>query len=210
MRSTLLLFAGVVATAITGCGNPIKVRTTVEPGANLAGLHTFYVLTPPGRSADATPLSADDPMLNNSITNDRLRADLAQAFQSQGYVPARRDGADFLVAYYAGTREKFDPTYWGPAYDPGWRYSYWGRRDWAWPYDGGAYPWGVSVDEYTQGQLIVDVTDPRTNQLLWRGQAVAHVSHNPDKYHDELIKAVNKIVAKFPQATVQATAATGR
>lgn len=206
MRSTLLLVAGVVATAITGCGNSVKVRTTVEPGANLSRLHTFYVLTPPARNTDATPLDANDPMLNNSITNDKLRSDLAQAFASRGYIPVQRGAADFLVAYYAGTREKFVPTYWGgPGWDPGWRYSYWGGRGWAWPYDGGGY----SVDEYTQGQLIVDVTDPRTNQLVWRGQGVATASHNPDKYAAELDKAVRAVVAKFPQATLQ-SAATSR
>jgi hypothetical protein len=202
MRSTLLLFAGVVATAITGCSNRIKVRTAVEPGANLAGLHSFYVLTPPARAADATPLMVSDPMLNNSITNDQLRADLSQAFHSRGYVPVGRQGADFLVAYYAGTREKFVPTYWGPEWDPGWRYSYWGRDGWAWPYEGPAY----SVSEYTQGQLIVDVTDRRTNQLLWRGQGVAHVSDNPAKYANELQRAVNAVVARFPQAVLQSAA----
>jgi hypothetical protein len=195
MRSTLLLVAGVVATAITGCSSGIKVRTTEEPGANLAGLRTFYVLTPPPRSADATPLAVNDPMLNNSITNSQLRADLGQAFRSRGYGSVPRQSADFLVAYYAGTKEKFVPTYWGPEWDPGWRYSYWGGgRGWAWPYDS-----GYGYSEYTQGQLIVDVTDPRTNQLLWRGQGTATVSDNPEKYANELQKAVNAVVAKFPQ-----------
>jgi hypothetical protein len=108
MRFTSLLAIGITVTAITGCrsGPGLKVRTTVEPGADLTGLHTFYVLTPPTRSANATPLAANDPMLENSITNTALRTDLTQAFQSRGYAPAARQGADFLVAYYAGAKEK--------------------------------------------------------------------------------------------------------
>jgi hypothetical protein len=214
MRSNLLLVAGTIVVAITGCSRSgIQVRTTVEPGANLSGLRSFYVLTPPSRSANATPLSTNDPMLENSITNNQLRSDLAQAFQSIGYVSAPRQSADFLVAYYAGTKEKFDTTYWGPTYDPGWRYSYRGRRGWAWPYYGAGYyggPYyggGINVNSYTQGQVIVDVTDPRTQELLWRGQGVEPVSNDPAKYTAELQNVVNAIVGKFPGPTARTTAA---
>src|SRR6185295_9822822 len=104
----------------------------------------------------------------------------------------------------AGTKAKFDTTYWGPTFDPGWRYSYWGRRSsWAWPYYGGGYYGGpsVSVSSYTQGQVIVDVTDPRTSQLLWRGQGVEPVSDDPVKYSSAMQGVVNAIIAKFPQAS---------
>jgi hypothetical protein len=209
MRSTLLLVAGVAMTAIVGCSRSgIQVRTTAEPGANLSGLHTFYVLAPPTRSANASPLSTNDAMLDNSISNRALRSDLTQAFQSRGYTTAPRQSADFEVAYYAGTKEKFDTTYWGPTFDRGWRYSYRGRRGWAWPYYGAGYyggPYyyggGANVTSYTQGQVIVDVTDPRTNELLWRGQGTEPVSSDPVKYTSEMQNVVNAIVAKFPAAT---------
>jgi hypothetical protein len=210
MRSTILLGA-VIATAIAGCssGSGVQVRTAVEPNANLAGLHTFYVLTAPQRSANAAPLSTNDPMLDNSITNRALRGDLTTALESRGYSATSRQGADFLVAYYAGTSQKLDTTYWGPTFDPGWRYQYRGRRGWAWPYYGASYygmmnPWGgqrASVTSSTQGQVIVDLTDPKTNELIWRGQGVEPVSTDPTKYAGELQSVVNAIVAKFPQAS---------
>lgn len=209
MRSTLLLGA-VIATATIGCGSGggVQVRTAVEPDANIAGLHTFYVLTPPARSANAAPLPTTDPMLDNSITNRALKGDLSQALESRGYAAAPRQAADFLVAYYAGTKEKLDTTYWGPTFDRGWRYSYRGRRGWAWPYYGASYygpmnPWGpgrASVTSITEGQVIVDITDPRTNELLWRGQGVEPVSSDPAQYTSALQGVVNAIVAKFPQA----------
>jgi hypothetical protein len=220
MRSTTLLTTITAAFALTSvsCSSSgVKVRTTVEPGATLTGLRTFYVLTPPTRSANATPLSANDPMLENSITNNRLRADLAQAFQGKGYTLTSQQSADFQVAYYAGTKEKFDTTYWGPTYSPGWRYSYRGRRGWAWPYYGAGYyggPFygygnqGISVNSYTQGQVIVDVTDPRTSELLWRGQGVEPVSSDPVKYANALQGVVNAIVAKFPQESAGPPVAT--
>jgi hypothetical protein len=214
MRSTILLLAGAAAITITGCSSGITVRTTAEPGASLAGLHTFEVLTPPTRAANASPLSTNDPMLENSITNRHLRDDLRQAFQSRGYAVAPQSSADFLVAYYAGTKEKLDTTYWAPTMAPAWRYRYWGRRSWAWPYYGAPYysgmnPWGsASVSSYTQGQVIVDVTDPHTNQLLWRGQGVEPVSSDPNQYATDMQKVVNAIVAKFPQASAAAVASS--
>jgi Domain of unknown function (DUF4136) len=214
MRSTIL-FGAFIAAAITGCstGSGIQVRTAVEPDANLAGLHTFYVLTAPSRSANA-PLPAGDPMLDNSITNRALRADLTTALESRGYVPTSREAADFLVAYYAGTKQKLDTTYWGPTFDPGWRYQYRGRRGWAWPYYGAPYygmmnPWGgqqVSVTSSTQGQVIVDLIDPKTNELIWRGQGIEPVSSDPAQYASALQGVVSAIVAKFPQASAQPVA----
>jgi hypothetical protein len=216
MRSRYLLVASGIVAAITACSSGgVSVRTTVEPGASLSGLHSFYVLTPPARAANATPLATNDPMLENSITNRALRNDLTQAFQARGYSSATRQGADFIVAYYAGTKEKFDTTFWGPTLDPGWRYSYRGRRSWAWPYYGAGYSAGpfyqgttARVSSYTQGQVIVDVTDPRNSELLWRGQGVEPVSTDPTTYANQLEGVVTAIVAKFPQPAA-ATVATG-
>jgi uncharacterized protein DUF4136 len=217
MRSTLLLGA-FIGIGIIGCSSGgVQVRTSVDPNADLAALRTFYVLTPPAHSADAAPLAANDPMLDNSITNKALRGDLAQALESRGYAAAPRDNADFLVAYYAGTSTKLDTTYWGgPRLDPAWRYSYRGRRAWAWPYYGAAYygpmnPWGygagrATVTSTTEGKVIVDITDPKTNELLWRGQGVEPVSSDPVKYAGALQGVVNAILAKFPQAPTQPVA----
>jgi uncharacterized protein DUF4136 len=210
MRSTLVFAAGVLVIA-SGCSSGIKVSTTVAPEANLAGLHTFYVLAPPARRADAAALSVNDPMLDNSITNRALRADLSQAFAGRGYATALRQNADFVVAYYAGTKEKFDTTYYGPTWDPAWRYTYWGQRHWAWPWYAGADAWGgVNVKAYTQGRVIVDVIEPKTQQLLWRGQGVANVSNDANAYANELRRSVDAIVAKFPQATPQPVAMQSR
>jgi hypothetical protein len=211
MRNTLLLGA-FIGIGIIGCssGGGVQVRTSVDPNADLAALHTFYVLTAPERNANA-PLSSTDPMLDNSITNKALRGDLAQALQARGYAPAPQQAADFNVAYYAGTSQKLDTTYWSPRIDPAWRYSYRGRRGWAWPYYGAAYygpmnPWGygtggASVTSTTEGKVIVDITDPKTNELLWRGQGVEPVSSDPATYASELQGVVSAILARFPQAS---------
>ena len=48
--------------------------------------------------------------------------------------------------------------------------------------------------------MIVDVVDPKTQELLWRGQGVAPVSDDPNTYAKELGQTVNAILKKFPHA----------
>jgi len=210
MRSKILLTtitsALVLTVAACSTGGGVKVRTTLAPDASLSGLHTFSVLSSPERSNNAPALASTDPMLDNSITNRQLHNDLVQGFESKGYTLSASN-PDFEVAYYAGTKQKMDTTYWNPG--PAYRYGYRGygfrsnRYAWAWPWyaRGPAFPYGpnMQVEEYVQGTVIVDVIDPKTQELLWRGQGVATVSDNPATYSQELSKSVTAILQKFPQ-----------
>ena len=197
MRSTMILAA--LAAAATACSPGIRVRTEATPDAQLTGQHTFRVLAAPQRARTAPSLSSDDPMLANSLTNQQLRADLMRGLEAKGYA---QDSAnpDFLVAYYAGTKEKMDTTYWNP--NPYWRYNYWGHRYWAWPWYPAPSVGNVAqLEPYTQGSLIIDIVDPKTHQLIWRGQGVARVSDDPSQYQKELSQSVDAVLAKFPSAT---------
>jgi hypothetical protein len=196
--------AAVTLASIACASRGVQVSTTEAPDANIASLHTFRVLDAPRRRADAPALPADDPMLTNSITNQRLRADLVQGLTQKGYA-ADAAAPDFLVAYYAGTMTKMDTTYWLP--DAGWRYGYrrfglfGSRYRSAWPWYGYASPYpAMQVRNYTSGSVIVDVIDPKTMELLWRGQGVANVSDDPDRYAKELNTSVMAILKRFPQA----------
>ena len=57
------------------------------------------------------------------------------------------------------------------------------------------------VTEYTQGTVIVDVVDPSTRELLWRGQGVATVSDDEAQYEQDLWKTVQAVLEKFPRAS---------
>jgi len=185
------IFTAAVALAFAACAPAVQVSTALSPDASLGNLHTFRVLpTPQPRIADLQ--STNDPMLVNSISNRALRADLAQGFAALGYV-ANDSNPDFAVAYYACTKEKTDITYWDYGYPL--RPRWW--RGWG-PRFGGMS--GPTVTEYTQGTVIVDVIDPKKNELLWRGRGVAVVSADQQQYQQEIHKAVTAILAKFPAA----------
>jgi hypothetical protein len=184
--------AAVAMLAAGACAPAIRVRTAADPDASLAALRTFRVLPTPAPREGAAPRSRTDPMLQNSITNRALRADLARAFERRGYGLDTTHPA-FAVAYYTSARDKLDVTYWDYGY-PFWRpWRWWGG------YGGYGRP-AATVTQYTQGTVIVDVIDPATRRLLWRGQGVSDVSDDPRKYAAELQKTVTAIVDKFPRA----------
>ena len=179
----LLAAPAAIMLALTACAS-VDVRTVTSPDANLGALRTFSVMPQPEkRSTEAQ--QSNDPMLENSITNRALRADVVTGFKNRGYVLS--DRPDFAVAYYASTTEKLDVTDWdyGYRYDPLW---------WSGP---GPYEQVVS---YTQGTVIVDVINPSTKELLWRGQGVARVSDDEAQYEQDLLKTVTAILDKFPRA----------
>ena len=200
MRMTQLL-TGAGVLALAACAPAISVRTALSPDASVQGLHTFRVLPTPKPKIAGAVSSTNDPMLVNSISNRALRADLAQQFAGLGYV-ASDSNPDFCVAYYASTKQQLDVSYWdyGYAWAPRW-WSGWGRR-WGrgWGGDRGLQS-GPVVTQYTQGTVIVDVIDPKTKDLLWRGQGMAAVSDNEQQYEQDLKKTVEAIVDKFPGAS---------
>src|ERR1043165_7683641 len=66
-----------------------------------------------------------------------------------------------------------------------------------WSSMGGFGRWGggmgsASVDNITQGQLIVDLVDPKAKQFLWRGTGSDTVSDNPQKNEKKVSTAITK------------------
>jgi Domain of unknown function (DUF4136) len=206
MRLAQLVTAAAALTLIA-CAPGISVRTALSPDASLHGLRTFRVLPTPKPKIAGAVSSTNDPMLVNSISNRALRSDLAQEFTRRGYV-ASDTNPDFCVAYYASTKQQLDVSYWdyGYAWRPRW-WSGWGHR-WGrgWGPDWGMES-GPMVTQYTQGTVIVDVFDPKTKDLLWRGQGIAAVSDNEQQYEHDLKQAVEAIVDKFPAASTQVAVA---
>lgn len=183
--------AGVVVAvtvAVQACGPAIDVRTIVSPEARFSTLRTFHVLPIP-RAHPPEPLDSRHPMLVNSITNRVLRQAIVLGFESRGYLRDDRN-PDFTVAVYASAREKLQVTYWDYGYP-------WRPRWWGW---GGRGHGAPIVTEYTEGTVIIDVIDPSSRDVLWRGRGVAFVSDDEQEYLKHLQNTVAAILERFPRA----------
>ena len=193
MRSTRRLVAYATLALVTaGCGRSIEVRTMAAPDVGFSALHTFRMLPGPARRDGRAATGGDDPMINNSIANRAIRAPIVKGFQDLGYTIDERN-PDFAVAFYASAREKLDVTTWDYGYPfyPGWS----------------RYPRPTqTVTPYTEGSVIVDVINPTTHALLWRGEGTAALSDDLNENVKQLAKAAEAIVARFPQATPRVVA----
>lgn len=186
------VIAGAVvvgAVITTGCSS-LKVESVPDPMVGFEG-YTFHI--PEAPEDTVASLRSADPMLNNSIIDRAVRSNIRQAFEARGY-RMTDENPDFIVGYYTRARERLDIS---NVYDCGYGYYY-------------RYSYGCYIDEYTEGTVIVDVIDPATEELVWRGSGVARVSDNPNKYINQLSKAVGEIVQRFPIVRSAAVAAGTR
>ncbi|HEX4468678.1 MAG TPA: DUF4136 domain-containing protein [Gemmatimonadaceae bacterium] len=182
MTRRYVVAALAFAAAACSSGSNVQVRTQSAPAFATTGRSTFRILPVPART-DGGTLPSNDPMLANSITNRQLRQDVRQALEARGYRPADGERADFDVAVYAAANQALDIR----SYDYGYTWRGWPREY-------------TTVTPYEKGTVILDLVDPGTRQLLWRGQGVAQVSDNPNKYANEMGKVVDKIAKKLPEA----------
>jgi hypothetical protein len=115
-----------------------------------------------------------------------LRASLKADLASRGITEAPPGAMpDFQIAYHVKEQQQLDVENVG---------YFWGPGD---------------VYTYTEGTLIVDFIDPRTNQVFWRGTA-SDVVNNPDSPSlPKIDKAVAKLVNTYPGGMVAGTQRQG-
>ncbi|HEX8950398.1 MAG TPA: DUF4136 domain-containing protein [Polyangia bacterium] len=159
----------------------VTVRSSTSPNANLAQYRTFAWYVSP---APTERQQAFDRSPAGELVRDRIARDLAD----KG-IHATSGAPDFFVAYHTRLEQKLDVNDWGyPS-------VFWG-----------AAPGPVTVDEYTQGTLMVDFIDPKTGQVFWRGTATSVVDHPENPNLQKLASAVDKVMKRYPSELATATA----
>jgi Domain of unknown function (DUF4136) len=130
---------------------------------------------------DPPPPAPNDPKRKDSPTRRAIVEQVHSSFGSRGYRVLSND-ADVDVAVYASMEPELNIA--------GYTHNY----DWK------NLPKLKDKTKFPKGTVIVDVLQPKTHLLLWRGQAVAPVSNDVDKYEKDLRGAVNRIVEKYPKS----------
>jgi hypothetical protein len=98
----------------------------------------------------------------------RIDAALADELRARGYrIVDTREAADVYLAWHLVTREKTDIR----AYNSFSAYNCWRC---------GPPVSDVSVRQYTEGTLIVDLIDPLRNRSVWRSTISSRLSDQPD------------------------------
>jgi len=166
-----------VALILTACST-VSVTTDYDRAAQFQQYKT-YTLAP---STDKIGLSPS----SRTALEESLRSGLAAHGISEA-----NDNADLHVVSHVSTQEQtvVYPGTGGAPYFYG-RYGMWG---------GGAYY--ADVSQYTEGTLILDFIDAKTQKLVFRGTGTDTVS-DPETNAKRVREAVTKILEKFPKAPI--------
>jgi hypothetical protein len=154
--------------AFASCST-MDVKTNYVPNANFAQYRTYAWL--PNKDTGQTA-----QLMHGSPAEQALKSDVAQQLATKGIQQDTTGNPDFLIAYHVMSKEKTDVMDWGYGY--GW---------------GG----GADVYQYTQGTLVLDFIDPRTQQAFWRGYA-SDVVNDPSQAAGKVGEAVTKMMEKYP------------
>lgn len=173
-RASLHLTALLAALAVAGCATTRSVSSFLERGVDL-NRYQSYSWGPGDRQGTG------DPRLdNNEIFQERVQAAVDAQLAANGF--KKTPGSpDVLVHFHASVQQRLDLQ--------------------------NAEPFTPCTDckpfVYDAGTLVVDLVDPRTNNLLWRGWAEENIDgviDNQQRLEERIDAAIERIFAKFPRS----------
>ena len=128
------------------------IKTDYDHSANFQHYRTF--------AWKATPPNPPNGIVNNSLVCARIRRAVDQELMTKG-MREDKQNPDVYLTYHIGAKNRKSVGYF-PGYG-------WGWPLWRWGWGGGWWGGGdVVVDRYLQGNLVIDMADAHTNQLVWR------------------------------------------
>jgi uncharacterized protein DUF4136 len=125
---------------------------------------------------------ATDPLAGDTLNDGRIKTGLESNLSANGFT-METEKPDFVIAYYVTTKNKLSVQDYG--YGPP---RWFGSRD-------------IRVNQYSEGTLMVDFVDARTNQVIWRGRASGTLEmKGVDK---KISKSTEKLVKQFVKDTTK-------
>jgi len=162
-----------------------KVYVDFDKNYDFDAIKTFaYFDTKEATLADVAPMAHSRIV---QMLRDRMTAGGLQEVETD---------PDVYITYHGSVSKEMgvdtiSTGYYG--YGPGWGWNpYWG-----W---GGSVGVGATTSRtytYDVGTLIVDIWDPETEQLIWRGTTENTIRENPDKNFKTIESALYKMGKKF-------------
>lgn len=173
-----------------------RTSAIMAPGTTL-NPHTTYAFY---QSAPVEP-AAFEKGYSPSLHQHLIRA-IEEELAGKGYRKVT-DNPDLLLAYDVSVsvpEEKDKPG----MYAPGFGYSYAYMAGYRYNYINSQMPGYRAVDLFKEGTLIIDMVDPDTNQLLWRGWTEGAIKNFGAGY-GKVEGLVKNIIQRLPTArkTVQ-------
>lgn len=187
-KAGFLGIAAAVMLMVTGCATKPYVSTDYESNYNFAALKSF--------SIKETKPDTRENLLISPFTFSHIHSLLNTELSKRYHVVTGDTQPDFLVSYHIVMEDKLDAR----AYDDMYGYGFWGRG-YRYPSPMFYHP-GIDgrLSVYTQGSLIVDMVDAKTQQPIWRGVSEKRLNKGltPQQQRAILTSAVLEVLAQFP------------
>ncbi|WP_083232511.1 DUF4136 domain-containing protein [Endozoicomonas atrinae] len=173
----------LLTVVLAGCASQ-KVDWDYDTERSLTGLTTYRWIEP-------TQESQKLGYQFEALMDQRVHNAVDGVLQTRGFQRVDSDKADvdFLVNYIASQKTRREERQVTTSF--GYGFSPWGL--------------GVSTDsrvqEYEEGSLIIDIIDPETKQVVWRGRSRARIQEDlsPEQRTARINEAVAKILEGFPR-----------
>jgi uncharacterized membrane protein len=190
VAGALLLVAVTVAFGMS-------VKSDYEKNYNFSQLRTF---------AFKTDRASNDPLSTNTLEAGRIQNALATQLEANGFTQSAQN-PDFIVAFYSRTKQKTQVQSsgfgGGPGFGPGFGGGFGRGRGFNWGYGipyRARWRYGFGPDiwttNYTQGCVMADIIDARTNDLVWRGVVKDRVN-GIGQSEKQIDQAAKDLVKKF-------------
>ena len=184
----LAFVTGCTLAFLAGCASAPEIKYEADRSVDVSGYKT-YAMVPFSKTSGITGQGAN-PGASLKYA-EPITSAIKSTLAAKGYTEVSADKADFAVNVRATIVPQTDVTDWGMGYAgyPGWRgggYGYWGA--------GGGY--NVTVDQYNQGVLRIELFDMKKKDLVWVGWATDRLSDKPDV--TKIPPIVASILANFP------------
>lgn len=180
---------------LTACST-MPVDVDYDPGIQFQRLKHYAWLT------EKAPKSGNPIIDSDSLLHDRLHQEADAWLAAHGYRKTTRKQADFLLTYRLimedKTRVSVLNNYY--AYPTFWSYGYYG---YPFAYSYWQYYPEIQTYEYQRGTFILDIINPKTQKLMWRGMAYQNLSRNVSQQElkNTASKAILKLLGQFAETT---------
>ncbi len=178
IRPERFLAAALAAAMLAGCA-PMRIDSYLERGADVRRYRTYSW-------GEADVQATGDPRLdNNRFFSERVQRAVEAGLAAKGFEKVTTGSADAVLRYHARVNQRVQRS------DSDRQY---GRCEDA---DCGPFV-------YDAGTLLIDVIDPWTQRVVWRGWAETTfdgVIDNQDWMEQRIDEAVRKILARLPPRT---------
>ncbi len=181
----------------------VKVDVDYDDSAEFIHLSRYAWLE------DKASITGNALVDSNTLLHDRIRTGIEQWFDTHGYLKSKSMDADFLVNYRV-TKENisrrkaldFSYGYSFYGYPYSWDYGYYSYYPYYYsPYVGGYYP--GSYYSYQRNALVIDIINPESKKLMWRGMAYLDINFSSSQKNKEkyVERTIQTILSRFPPDT---------